>query len=64
MTARRPTCQKAGTPTMGGALIIVAIVIATLLWADLGQPLRLDRARRDRCCSALVGFSTTTSSSW
>jgi phospho-N-acetylmuramoyl-pentapeptide-transferase len=26
---------KAGTPTMGGALIIVAIVIATLLWADL-----------------------------
>jgi phospho-N-acetylmuramoyl-pentapeptide-transferase len=27
--------SKAGTPTMGGALIIVAIVIATLLWADL-----------------------------
>jgi phospho-N-acetylmuramoyl-pentapeptide-transferase len=26
---------KAGTPTMGGALIIVAIVLATLLWADL-----------------------------
>jgi phospho-N-acetylmuramoyl-pentapeptide-transferase len=26
---------KAGTPTMGGALIIVAIAIATLLWADL-----------------------------
>jgi phospho-N-acetylmuramoyl-pentapeptide-transferase len=26
---------KAGTPTMGGALIIVAIVIATLLWVDL-----------------------------
>jgi phospho-N-acetylmuramoyl-pentapeptide-transferase len=26
---------KAGTPTMGGALIIVAIVVATLLWADL-----------------------------
>src|SRR5665213_1109060 len=26
---------KAGTPTMGGALIIVAIVISTLLWADL-----------------------------
>jgi phospho-N-acetylmuramoyl-pentapeptide-transferase len=26
---------KAGTPTMGGALILVAIVIATLLWADL-----------------------------
>jgi phospho-N-acetylmuramoyl-pentapeptide-transferase len=26
---------KAGTPTMGGALILVAIVVATLLWADL-----------------------------
>lgn len=26
---------KAGTPTMGGALILVAIGIATLLWSDL-----------------------------
>ena len=26
---------KAGTPTMGGALILVAILFATLLWADL-----------------------------
>ncbi|MGB5540964.1 MAG: phospho-N-acetylmuramoyl-pentapeptide-transferase [Gammaproteobacteria bacterium] len=26
---------KAGTPTMGGALILVAVAIATLLWADL-----------------------------
>ncbi len=26
---------KAGTPTMGGALILVAIGVATLLWADL-----------------------------
>jgi phospho-N-acetylmuramoyl-pentapeptide-transferase len=26
---------KAGTPTMGGGLILVAILIATLLWADL-----------------------------
>jgi phospho-N-acetylmuramoyl-pentapeptide-transferase len=26
---------KAGTPTMGGALILVAIAIATLLWSDL-----------------------------
>jgi phospho-N-acetylmuramoyl-pentapeptide-transferase len=26
---------KAGTPTMGGALILVAIVAGTLLWADL-----------------------------
>ncbi|MDH5594420.1 MAG: phospho-N-acetylmuramoyl-pentapeptide-transferase, partial [Gammaproteobacteria bacterium] len=28
---------KAGTPTMGGALILVAIGVATLLWADLGN---------------------------
>jgi phospho-N-acetylmuramoyl-pentapeptide-transferase len=28
---------KAGTPTMGGALILVAIVAATLLWADLSN---------------------------
>jgi len=28
---------KAGTPTMGGALIIVGIAVATLLWADLSN---------------------------
>ncbi|MDQ2944653.1 MAG: phospho-N-acetylmuramoyl-pentapeptide-transferase [Acidobacteriota bacterium] len=27
--------QKAGTPTMGGLLIVTSIVIPTLLWADL-----------------------------
>src|SRR5437763_8618639 len=27
--------KKAGTPTMGGVLITIAIVIPTLLWADL-----------------------------
>ena len=29
--------QKSGTPTMGGGLILVAMVISTLLWADLGN---------------------------
>ena len=29
--------SKAGTPTMGGALILVAIVASTLLWADLAN---------------------------
>ncbi len=29
--------SKAGTPTMGGALILVAVAVATLLWADLGN---------------------------
>lgn len=28
---------KAGTPTMGGALILVAIAISTLLWSDLSN---------------------------
>jgi len=29
--------SKAGTPTMGGALIIIAVVISTILWGDLGN---------------------------
>ena len=28
---------KAGTPTMGGALILSAIAVTTLLWADLSN---------------------------
>ncbi len=30
--------SKAGTPTMGGALILVSIAVSTLLWADLRNP--------------------------
>ncbi len=30
--------KKAGTPTMGGILIIISIVVPTLLWADLSNP--------------------------
>ncbi len=29
--------SKAGTPTMGGALILLAVALSTLLWADLGN---------------------------
>ncbi len=29
--------KKAGTPTMGGVLILVAIVVPTLLWSDLSN---------------------------
>ncbi len=29
--------SKAGTPTMGGALILVAIVVTTILWGDLSS---------------------------
>ena len=36
-TARSRICTKSGTPTMGGGLILVAMVIATLLWADLAN---------------------------
>src|SRR5918992_6197787 len=30
--------KKAGTPTMGGVLIIISIVVPTLLWTDLRNP--------------------------
>jgi len=30
--------KKAGTPTMGGLLIAIAVVVPTLLWADLTNP--------------------------
>jgi phospho-N-acetylmuramoyl-pentapeptide-transferase len=30
--------KKAGTPTMGGILIIISIVVPTLLWANLANP--------------------------
>ena len=30
----RSHLTKAGTPTMGGALILTAIAVSTLLWAD------------------------------
>ena len=33
--------KKAGTPTMGGVLIIVSTVIATVLWADILNPYTL-----------------------
>jgi len=29
--------SKAGTPTMGGALILVSVAVSTLLWADLAN---------------------------
>src|SRR6202521_2009443 len=30
--------KKAGTPTMGGILIIISVVVPTLLWANLRNP--------------------------
>jgi phospho-N-acetylmuramoyl-pentapeptide-transferase len=29
--------RQGGTPTMGGALILVSITVTTLLWGDLGN---------------------------
>ena len=33
----RSHLTKAGTPTMGGALILVSICVTTLLWGDLSN---------------------------
>ena len=35
--APREHLQKVGTPTMGGLIILAAIIIPVLLWADLGN---------------------------
>src|SRR5260221_2290587 len=29
--------RKKGTPTMGGVLILLALIVSTVLWADLGD---------------------------
>ncbi len=34
----RHIIEKAGTPTMGGFLILIGILVGTLLWADLSNP--------------------------
>jgi phospho-N-acetylmuramoyl-pentapeptide-transferase len=34
---QRHIVEKQGTPTMGGLLILISLVIATLLWADLSN---------------------------
>ena len=38
MTARPAHFAKAGTPTMGGLLILSALMVSTLLWARLDNP--------------------------
>jgi phospho-N-acetylmuramoyl-pentapeptide-transferase len=34
----RTHLKKSGTPTMGGVLILIAILLPTLLWSDLSNP--------------------------
>ena len=38
--------SKAGTPTMGGAMILMAMAISTLLWGGSEQSLRMAGAGR------------------
>jgi len=47
--------SKAGTPTMGGVLIVAAIILPTLLWANLRSPYAL-LAVCSTGCFALIGF--------
>ena len=48
--------KKAGTPTMGGLLIAIAIIVPTLLWADLSNPF-VWIAILSTCSFAAIGFS-------
>ncbi|MCL6482552.1 MAG: phospho-N-acetylmuramoyl-pentapeptide-transferase, partial [Firmicutes bacterium] len=48
--------KKAGTPTMGGILIVLAIVLPTLLWADLRNPFVL-LALLATVAFAAIGFA-------
>src|SRR5437588_12047800 len=43
--------KKAGTPTMGGVLIVLSTAVPTLLWADLTNPFVL------LALLALIGFA-------
>jgi phospho-N-acetylmuramoyl-pentapeptide-transferase len=48
--------KKAGTPTMGGLLIAIAIVVPTLLWADLSNRF-VWIAVLATCAFASIGFA-------
>ena len=48
--------KKAGTPTMGGLLIAISIVVPTLLWADLSNRF-IWIAVLSSCAFAAIGFA-------
>ena len=48
--------KKAGTPTMGGLLIVIAIVVPTLLWADLSNRF-VWIAVFSTCAYSAIGFA-------
>src|SRR5215469_2449801 len=47
--------KKAGTPTMGGVLIVISIIVPTLLWADLRYEY-VWIAMLGLLCFAVIGF--------
>jgi len=48
--------KKAGTPTMGGLLIVISVIIPTLLWADLSNRF-VWIAVVATCAFAAIGFT-------
>jgi phospho-N-acetylmuramoyl-pentapeptide-transferase len=48
--------KKAGTPTMGGLLIVISIVVPTLLWADMSNRF-IWIAVLSTCTFAAIGFA-------
>lgn len=48
--------KKAGTPTMGGLLIVISIIVPTLLWADLSNRF-VWIAILSTCAYAAIGFA-------
>ncbi|HET9406141.1 MAG TPA: phospho-N-acetylmuramoyl-pentapeptide-transferase [Candidatus Sulfotelmatobacter sp.] len=48
--------KKAGTPTMGGLLIVIAVIVPTLLWADLSNRF-VWIAVGATCAFSAIGFS-------
>lgn len=48
--------KKAGTPTMGGVLIVISVIVPTLLWADLSNPF-IWMAVLSTAAFAAIGFT-------
>lgn len=48
--------RKKGTPTMGGIMVVLAILLATFLWGDIGNYYIL-LAMLSLLCFALIGFA-------
>ena len=55
--------KKAGTPTMGGVLIVLSTAVPVLLWADLGESVCLAGALRAAGVSPPSDLWTTTQKS-